>query len=200
MGAASRRKRLKRQERRELPKLLARVARSILPQHFAPNCCVNGTRIAVEVLRRFDIEARPVATRAVAFNRVAWAHATGRPSPKGEAYILDVGSGDATGPGWDKHLVCVAGGYFLDMSIGQFHRPERGIHQPWPAMAFKKSPAELEAFLTGEGNSVVASDHGAAIVYEPHLSDTSYRWLPGWELHEGNALVADLVFDAMKSV
>lgn len=207
MGAAARKKARRRKERRELPRLMAKVMGPILLERFRPNCCVNGTRIAIEVLARFNISAKPMATRTATFNAPAWVHTlnqlrgTSEPIPEGDAYMGDAGSGDATGPGWDGHLVCVAGDYLIDAAMGQFHRPERGICIPSQSMAHKQPRERLAGFLAGSETIIVEErQHGAAVVYEPHLDDDGFRAFSGWMLHEGNREAIDLVYAAVKGL
>ena len=136
MGKKSRNKSL----RKRIIPLYEKLAPSILLDHFSPDCCINGTRVAIEVLSHFGIKARPLTTEVIIFNKIYWDKLTERgdfPGPaelerwwRDGAWSLGCMGGKGDGPGWGYHLVAVAQGHVIDSASGQYRRPEKAIDMP----------------------------------------------------------------------
>ena len=111
---------------------------------FTPNCCLNASRVTLDVLRHFGITAHPESVLVSLYNPtwVLLVEAHGRrPVTEAEAqqwvamggWCLGCGGlkepSEAHG-GWDGHLVVRVGSMIIDPSAGQFDRPEKGIMVP----------------------------------------------------------------------
>lgn len=120
--------------------------------------CVLTTAVGIDVLRHFDIKARPLSVRVELVNgafrqwadegypggeaaglaRGAWSLMAGDPGQRatdggGAAPLVEPPS-----HAWDGHLVVDVPffGLFLDLDLQQMNRPTKNIRVP-PAMAFR---------------------------------------------------------------
>lgn len=150
---------------------------------FKRDTCVFASWTGREVLRRFGIQAKPVAVRAIVANAIAWEAKDGdikrimdeAPPEGGWTLGLGVPAGDPAPGRWSGHLVLTARNpdVFLDLTIDQANRPEKGI-------VFEPHLEEVGRCLLREfeaGTNAIAfkSDSGARVVYAmiPDLSPAS---------------------------
>jgi hypothetical protein len=202
MGKASRRKRIERARRADpLPVRLARAASEILvPEFFTPDCCVNATWVAVEVLRRFGVEADAYHCHVLVANPTFLAlvkregalrdSAQARRWQEAGAWMLDVDEreeGDGRYPG---HVVCVADGYLIDLSAGQFNRPRKGIDVP--AAFAAKIPDGFVRGVTCE-----AEINGSMLAYTVRPEIDAFRVASGFDPSPNNLDAAEAVFARM---
>jgi len=117
---------------------MIQVARPIILQSYTPDCCIEATWIAIEVLRRFGAEAVPLPVQVALFNGPAWRlhglgfRIDGLAWKTQSAWSVGVGYGTTSAPDrWNGHLVAIVptddGDWLLDLSIGQAHRPGRNL-------------------------------------------------------------------------
>jgi hypothetical protein len=123
---------------------LVELARPMILELVYENSCILSTRIAIDVLDHFGIDAEPLVVRATVSNAVfarlcvehgelpdgplmdrweqehgAWVLGLGVPAPPGTVPLPR---------GWPGHLVAVVQRrLLLDLSLDQVNRPERGI-------------------------------------------------------------------------
>ncbi len=109
-------------------RMFAKVAPPVLRRRFSPDCCLNATWIAQQVLQIFsDVKPLALSCRCAIVNPIgvrlgqptdphAWREAGG--------YLVVCGSGMK---GWPGHAVLVAGDMLIDPSAAQFNRPAHGI-------------------------------------------------------------------------
>jgi hypothetical protein len=204
MGREARAKRERAADRIRIISAYANEAGPIFRHYFTPDCCLNGTRVALEAMKHFGVEARPLTTQVMLFNKLFWE----RIQAKGEmpdeeecqAWVREGGwsigiRGQSTGrPGWPYHLVAIADSFLIDSSMRQFNRPERNIEVP--DLSLSKATPD---FLAGRLPLVLSSASGLVISYNPEPSNLSYQACPGFEQHDLNMKVADLVIDAMRT-
>jgi len=141
---------------------------------FGPAHCLNGTRVAIGVLRHFGVKATPFPVRMMMFNRTAWdLYQAGVPVdewPK-KAWSIGIGFDKGRGPGWDGHLMCEGEGFTLDISARQFHRPGL-IDIPGPIVLPGNLPHEARGFIQ--------LDEGRLSAIVERSDDWSYKFAPGW--------------------
>src|SRR5438067_570640 len=138
------------EERRRLTAFMEAAA-TVLPRYYAPQCCLAATRLAVEVLPRLQLAARPLAVKVAVHNPPLVAK--GRlPASSQEAQLWRERDnaamavcGEAARPGhWPGHLVAVVlEQVVVDLSLPQFNRADKQI-----ALAPVLFPAGA-AFLAG---------------------------------------------------
>jgi hypothetical protein len=157
--------------------------------------CVLSTRVGYDVCRYFGVQAKPTVVRAFAFNE-AWARvADEQPELLADpddakwedarmegAWALAIDEEDHGTPGrFAGHLVLVAAGepdWFLDLTAGQFSRPERGL--TIPDAIWTVAPA---GFVGGHEPLLIEGDGGAiAYLHRPGVS-TFYRG-GDWRKHQ----------------
>lgn len=206
MGKAARAK-SQRRDPSQIVQRYAKAASVVLPALFGRrDCCVNGTRIAIEVLQRFGVEAVPVATQCRVMNAL-WFQKMRELErlPQSDAEVEEwcqtgawaVGSSGVTdGHGYGNHLIAYVpkSRYVIDSAAGQFSRPEREIKVP-QAIAGLTDVDMLKgslAILVGEGDVVVS--------YQPLLDEKSFRFLPGWQFHDDNKTVAYAIEATMRKM
>jgi hypothetical protein len=123
---------------RTLRRVLA-AAPPVLAKYFRPDCCIGATRIAIDVLAGFGVDAVPMPCEVLVFNPAYRANveAGRRAKDVGEmeafgdgSWTVGVGFGEDPRPGcWPGHLVAGVPslGLVLDLTITQADRPARGI-------------------------------------------------------------------------
>lgn len=111
---------------------LLTFGRARILERFRPDCCIASTRIAIEVLRRFGIRAKPapcqvyIATLPL-FERLQKQSFTGKFQPGEHSVGIGYGVPAGTRPGFDGHLVAVTDDSLIDLSLDQASRPHKGI-------------------------------------------------------------------------
>ena len=154
---------------------------------FTPDCCINGTKVAIRVLKHFGITAQPVSVRFALFNRFAWdLYQDGVPLAEWpeHAHSLGVGPKQGTGPDkWNGHLIAEGDGWALDISASQFARSGRIIME---------GPRVLPELPRDE--PLLAVDrHGQVLWMARWPENTAWKIAAGWRRShdaEVNELVA----------
>lgn len=169
------------------------VAPAILEEHFHPDCCIAATRHGIEALRYFGVEAQPVKVQTFAGNAdwIRWIEqlaAAGR-SPDDEAMPdgswsvgIDLSADGVRATSargrYPGHLVFVADGFLIDLSLGQMSRPERGMTLPFCA-AFDLSGHERWD-NDGAGFRVEHLPGEVVAVIYKRLPEVDWRDAPDW--------------------
>jgi hypothetical protein len=161
------------------------AACAVIPGRYAAPCCLGATRIAVDVLARLQIAARPLVVK-IAVHNPALA-AKGRPPQSSEesrlwrerdgAVMARCGGGTSARQGnWPGHLVAIALERFLiDLSLPQMNRPDRQIE-----LARLLCPVSSE-FLSGRAAlSLLMND--CRVFYDALPDDQSYVGVGDWHL------------------
>lgn len=186
MGKLSRRaSRAARHHRPPSLALIERAVNAVRPvlDSFDKDCCLNASRILLEVLVGFGIKGRAVSVDTLAGNAgwIADIERLGR-IPKAEE--LSPGS-YCLGTTRDNpeirvgHVVVLAGGWLVDMAAAQFSRPERGI-------VFDR-PVTIEATPERLASGRLVGRHGdSLVVYQLRLDDREFESYPGFQLTETN--------------
>jgi hypothetical protein len=196
-----------REKARAIVRLYARVAAEVLPRHFEKRCCLNGTRVALEVLKHFGVEATPLATKAAAFNQLMFERivadgSEGLSSPPEVvdqwvaegAWSVGVGHPGAEGDGWNGHLVALAAGLIVDSSSGQFARPEKQI----VAELVTVHPHKRD-FAQG-ASALIPNDFGTVLWYMPEPGRRDFINRPGFQRSPHNLEAAAEIIEKMKAV
>jgi hypothetical protein len=157
-------------------------ARPILLSHFTPDCCIESTAAALDVLRAHGVACRELSVQAGVFNAPAWElYQRGILMHHGRAERMvwelkgawSVGVGliddDVPRPGrFGGHLVAlVEERWLLDLSIDQANRPLKRLDVPRPLLAEIPDPLQL-----GRGVQL-AGPNGHVLVYK--LAQTPWR-------------------------
>jgi hypothetical protein len=167
------------------------------PEHL--DHCILATRIGIEALRYFGIEAEPRPVIAMFFNKVeADGFDTGLDGEAVKALpgAWGVGIGvDRNAPdkrhGWNGHLVIEITGYLIDLNSGQASRPEQQM--PVPSSLTLKRPAVFE------GRLAYTLEDGVRAVYEP-LADQRWRQAPDWRGDDRHRRTTGKVIRAMRKL
>lgn len=171
----------------KIMEVYAEVAPALIYRHFSVDCCLNATRVAIDVLHGFGIEARPLTTKVMVFNKAMWdkVQAKGDLPSKEEmdewveagAWCLGVDGQMREGQdGWPWHLVAVTKDRMLDSSSLQMSRPHRSI---------KVSPVITapipKGFERGASKLILRNDDDAVLMYTgvPEVED--YKTKPGFQ-------------------
>jgi hypothetical protein len=176
----------------ELTDALAPVARSVMLEHFTPNCCVATCRVLRRVFQHFDYDAEPVPCFVYAFNAaMVKLLSTGIRFPEDQKersrfFALfgawGVGIIPASSAGNEKthfggHVVLRVNRLLIDASLQQVDRPEMKLHVPALIAA---EPAQ-EFFLPAHGQRFEHNlRSGTQIVYQ-RSANYSFRFAPDWQ-------------------
>jgi hypothetical protein len=128
---------------------LARVARPIIRRTWRPDSCVASTRVGLDVLKAYGVQARPWACMAQVWNPTMVA-AVNRGLPA-EAAQLEPGAWSVgIGMADDQlgHLVIVTPTWIVDLSIDQASRPDRDMGLPTRGII---APRTQGAVITADG-------------------------------------------------
>lgn len=154
---------------------------------FSPDHCVNGTRVAIHVLRRFGVKARPASVEVRVYNDFAfglWLNDV--PAPEWPPYAWAVGVGcpeQVAEPGrFAGHLVAAGDGFVLDLSAGQFHRPGR---------IALDGPAVFPAGLPPDGQWLHVHQGDVHYLLARAEANNAWRQAPGWRRHPVEAAEAE---------
>ena len=146
---------------------------------FQPRCCVNGTRVATRVLRRFGIKAKPVSVHFVLFNQQAlqlWRAGVPVEEWPSEAWSLGVGPENMSAGGgvelWPGHLVAEGNGWTLDVSARQFHRPGR---------LTVDEPLVFDFNLPHTGGISTTDSLSQTLMIARWPDNNGWRQAPGWK-------------------
>jgi hypothetical protein len=202
MGKQARLKRERTTNRDRVVTLYGELAGPILLKQFAPNCCINGTRVFLETMRAFDVPARVQVVTFTVYNK-RWVERMiakgGYPTSDAEvgewvangAWALGARNGDHT-DGFPMHLVGIANNTLVDSALGQANRSAKGIVLDQvltaPVAANFGAPGTL---LSGEVPG------GCLVVYSPACDD-SYMQASGWQKSPWNMQVATEVIAAIR--
>jgi hypothetical protein len=170
---------------------LVELAPPLLTDAFGADCCIAATKVAVEVLGYFGIQARPLVTAPTAMNPAAarWL-VTRRGEPcEVEEWWEQHGcfmGGLVRTPGPDRflgHLVAIVERtQLLDLSLGQMTYPERNLRLPpaaaVPLFAGQAADQPLAAFHDAEGT----------VLYYAH-TNTDWEDSPDWADTGGSAVL-----------
>lgn len=161
------------------------TAAPVFERELREDCCLNASRILLEVFHGIGVQARPISVRAFAYNGVYMERLFGGLNPMedprawGVAVETRPGMGDPGG--WPGHLVVlVESKWIIDGSSGQFARPEKGILVPnlfvgvWPK----------------KGTAIYQLDEGGVLRYEQRKRDLSYQMMAGFRCHADNQRLA----------
>lgn len=145
---------------------------------FTPSCCVNGSRVARDVLAHFGVPSKPVSVQFVLFNKRGWeCYEAGMNVwqwPEG-AWSVGVGpEREGLGPDrWNGHLVLEGGGWTLDISARQFHRP--GLIPIDNPLVMPVNLPPDERWLTSHGA------HGLVLMIARFPANNAWRQASGWK-------------------
>ncbi len=185
---------------RRLERVLAQMVRDVPASMSAlgvrRDSCILHTRVAVDVLARLGVSARPLAVKVTVANSewVRLGKRLNRPPERDEwtddTWVLGMGFGldpRQTRPGYDGHVIAIVNERFaLDLTLDQASRPERsmvvGPHY-WPAHPM---------FLRGERPDVHVSTDGSVAIYQANPDERSFTQYPDWNLKITGSVVPDL--------
>jgi hypothetical protein len=199
---AERRRQERSARRQALLDGIVELARPLILESFRPDSCIASTAVALDTLAVFGIGARPLNTEAQILNAPLVARLdAGEALPSGEAaqlawmdsfggWSLGLGMGLDANPGhWPGHLVCwLNSGAFIDLSLDQASRPEKGIELTpglfTPPPGFERGGVPAPFLLPG----------GTACIYEARPHDLSYCRAADWrDKRRRRAVVEQLV-------
>lgn len=167
---------------------LGHVVRKQIVRAYRADSCIATSRATLDALRAMNIDAYelPVTAGVVNGPLMAWAEEHGRfPAAGDPDYPEDGwGVGIGVGPedpadrhGWNGHLVVIAERrWFLDYSLDQASRPDRGIIIAEPIVV-----AVDERFLRSKGDVGLFIRRGdVGIQYSTAPEKRGYKLSPNW--------------------
>lgn len=167
----------------ELLQRLAHAAPRVMDRAgFGKRRCIVSTRVAVEVLKRFGVEATPVPVEIGAANRahilrsarLAAGKITEDAYHASGARIVVIDTNPETTGGWPGHLVARVGDRMLDLNVGQIGRP--GIEVP-PALVLEVSPG----FWDSDTEVKYQLPDGGLLAYKRLTKFVSFEDAPDWK-------------------
>jgi len=145
---------------------------------FEPGCCLNGSRVVMEVLRDLGVRAKPVSVQFVLFNAFGWsAYEAGVPVAEWPHAAWSVGVGPNMEPPsnpdrWRGHLMLEGSDWLLDISARQFHRPGR---------INVETPLILPTTLPPDGWSISHGSNGNVLMIARFPANNLWREAAGWK-------------------
>lgn len=115
-------------------KLYARVARPVLDKCFKPSTCIEQSRVLIEVLARFNIEAEALGTKLlVACKEKQYQFLSGLDDEELQRAKLKASSyevrADSFSSEWGRHVVVIVDKMILvDSTLAQASSQEHGFH------------------------------------------------------------------------
>jgi hypothetical protein len=167
---------------------LLKVGREEILKRYRPDSCIASTKIAIDVLSYFAIEAKPMVVRMLAYNALAWEAVSRQEQPDWDAGAWSLGlgfPGDPPDPTkWDGHLVAVSKEIvegqvcILDLSMDQASRPHKQMTME-PSV-FRIPEGVDEAWVQGEIPVMFESPEGCLVSYMAFPDDKSYSLSTNW--------------------
>lgn len=165
-------------------KHIANHVRAAVLTRYRSDSCIASTAVFIDVAEWLGLDASPAAVDVLAANPAALDVLGLDPVPpvadwpRG-AWTVGVDSRQpAREGGWPGHLVAVLHGdrdRLVDVSAGQFHRPERDLRVPSPALG--RLPEGW-----GPGTACVTHLHGDGTMLRWTVTgDQSWRASPNWD-------------------
>ena len=198
---------MNKQEEDEIFGKLVLVASAALPEMFsARNYCLNGTRVLIDVLQHFGIEAKPLSVQLVVTN-AAWKECLDKVGVATQAMVdewveskgawsVGIDTSSPKEPGlWNGHIVLVTDRVLVDSAIGQLSRPEKNMKLPG-AFACEYAP---EFFSKGRALSIVGPK-GVWVRYWAREKDKSFEQLPGFQRSQTNQEVTEEIIELMSKL
>lgn len=114
-------------------RVLCLKVRPLILETWPPNTCIAATRVAFNVLTNLGFACTPVSVCAVVINgelRAKYEEGNSEGVREVDANTSRLGSvagGWLCDAGWSGHLVLIASGYVLDLSLDQASSSEKGI-------------------------------------------------------------------------
>jgi hypothetical protein len=183
------------------------AASEILPLRFNSTRCLNGSRVALDVFRRFKVHCFPMSVVTHAYNAAyvkRWQELGGHPTEENraewygdtEAWSIAVGRDhdDERVGWWRGHLVVIARGFLVDSSASSMHRPKYGM-DAGHVVALPTTPE----FLRGEA-ILLENPDGMRVIYRPKLGDNSYKKIEGFQRSAHNIDAAKAIITRMKEI
>lgn len=206
MGKQAKLKQHRRDVQRAVIELFVETAIPVFQEAFAPDCCLNGTRVAMEVLGRMGVPVRPMVTHATVMNEAWWKLLQAKDDWPNEiemrewvdkhgAWALGVDDRPNEMPGYAGHLVLLAQERLVDTAAGQFARPAKSIEVP-PMITAALNPG----FVEGKKALILSEkrNKGTIVTYMAKPNDKTYETTPGFQPHHGNLRVAKRIFELMR--
>lgn len=179
--------------------LYSKVAPATIYANYTANCCLNATRILMDVGEAFGIEVKPVAVKVTMCNAVyvrameAGVFDAERLNEAGAYSVVVDGTGKDKGNRWDGHLVGMVGQLLVDSSARQFRRPAHGILSPDIALLPTTS-----TFAEGKNASGMLPEGGIAIYTQ--IFNESYRDISGFQRSDHNMDMARVIILGMDAL
>ena len=184
----------------------AAVARPLFRRSYPANSCIASSRIAIEVARRFGIQAKPLAAQLWVRNDRLTKLLETTPDPTRDqveewkrmgAAGMTIGIGQPArfeNGEWNRHLVAVVQGRWLvDASIDQGNEPGR---LELPGVLIARLPQPI---TTGPWTRSYWLLDGTRIDYTFDPAERSYRVAPDWHPRPVADEVTEAVVGAMRS-
>lgn len=164
------------------------AAGPVIAELFRKDCCLNATRVLIEVFRDFGIPARAMVVRCVAGNAEYFASLQYEKLLDGAwAVACDAPSG-VNGLDWNGHVCVFVRGMLVDAAVGNMKRPAKRIHVP-----------DLYAGVVPKGwerggvNHVVELPERGALIYEALPKNRDHEDLPGFQRSPHNLEIAQII-------
>lgn len=194
----------------EFCQLYATAAPAVIYSNFNDKCCVNATRVLIDVAAAFGVVVKPVVVKAIVMNakqfELIQAHGKFPDDPEtvkawwqqgAYSVVIDVMADNDPNVvgmelnGWSGHLVGMAGSTLIDSSSRQLSRPAHNME--FPDIALIKVPGNFD-----RGGSVTARlPNGVVLQYASSPGVERYKEMSGWQRHPGNMDVARQVIIAI---
>ena len=168
------------------PILLA--AAPVIAERFSKDCCLNATRILIEVFRDFGIPARAMVVRCIAGNAEYFTSIKYERLLDGAWGVAADAPSGVDGDDWNGHVVVFVRGMLVDAAAGAMSRPHKQIHMPDFYAGFVPRGWER-----GGVNHVVALPANGALIYEALPKDRSHETLPGFQRSPHNLEAAGVI-------
>ena len=156
-------------------------AQPAIRAQFGANACIVGTRVAVEVLRHYELRAEPMAVQVQVYNP-AYVESVERGksldaiADDPECWSAQLGfTGQPQADGeLDMHVVAlVEGRMLLDLTLDQCSAPEHNVVLT-PGVFNELSPD------FASGGTMIYPVNGCNVVYTAHPKEKGYLTAPYW--------------------
>jgi len=193
-----------------LLEFLTNQGADMLHRVFGADSCIASTAIALRVLDYFDVGAFAKPVKASLWTAAAFALLQQRPDddidftgtmPGVYACAIEGTGKVSEGERWDGHLIAVVPlgdeMRLLDMTIGQFARPDKGLNVPKATVV--ELPQDFDPFTTSSASYI--ADDGMVLCYTtiPDIDHDGWQRSGDWrDLVGGIRALAALIIKAFR--
>jgi len=156
-------------------------------------CCLQATRVAIDVLDAFGLTVTPQPVYCYVFNRSAWRWETSGSSSKrpDDAYTSGTDPSKCPEGAWPAYLIGIHEEAIIDGAMNQFGDDKKGLYV---------DDVSVFPFEQNDWPACIINSKGTVTFYIKAENSPSFEDLPGFQRTEASQALARRVLHTMKEI